>query len=132
MTDWIDELNERSKDDRAIIVGSEVRALCSEIADLRKKVGVEKGLRAAANAVNAALKTEVQALLAEHGRHAAAAQVFLDAGLQMAGQRDRAVALLRRLEWVDGGCCPICGKDPDFGKDHYPACNLSALLLENP
>ena len=31
MTDWIDELYERSKDDKAIIVGSEVRALVAEV-----------------------------------------------------------------------------------------------------
>lgn len=35
MSDWIEELNERSKDDRAIIVGSEVRALVGEIERLR-------------------------------------------------------------------------------------------------
>lgn len=34
MTDWIDELNERSKDDKALIVGSEVRALVAEVRKL--------------------------------------------------------------------------------------------------
>ena len=37
MNDWIMELNERSKDDRAIIVGSEVRALVAELATLRAR-----------------------------------------------------------------------------------------------
>lgn len=37
-TDWVNELNERSKDDRAIIVGSEVRQLCQEVFELRKQL----------------------------------------------------------------------------------------------
>ena len=37
-SDWVNELNERSKDDRAIIVGSEVRQLCQEIFELRKQL----------------------------------------------------------------------------------------------
>lgn len=36
--DQVDELRERSKDDRAIIVGSEVRMLCGEIDRLRAQL----------------------------------------------------------------------------------------------
>lgn len=36
--DWVHELNERSKDDKSIIVGSEIRKLCKEIFELRKKL----------------------------------------------------------------------------------------------
>lgn len=43
MIDWIEELNERSKDDKAIIVGSEVRALVAEIARLEERLGVARG-----------------------------------------------------------------------------------------
>jgi hypothetical protein len=36
MSDWVMELNERSKNDHAVIVGSEVRSLVNEIVTLRK------------------------------------------------------------------------------------------------
>jgi hypothetical protein len=40
--DWIEELNERSKRDDAIIVGSEVRMLVNEINRLTVEAGVLK------------------------------------------------------------------------------------------
>jgi hypothetical protein len=38
MSDWVDQLRERSKFDNQVIVGSEVRELCDEIVTLRAKL----------------------------------------------------------------------------------------------
>jgi hypothetical protein len=67
--DWISELNERSKDDRAIIVGSEVRALVAEIARLQAQV---TALQGKVGEARAELEVETGRALQSHARALAA------------------------------------------------------------
>jgi hypothetical protein len=42
------------------------------------------------------------------------------------------LAMLKSLEWNDGGWCPICYRKYEHGGGHAPDCKLAALLRELP
>jgi hypothetical protein len=58
----------------------------------------------------------------------------LDAIAARYNERNAAVAMLRRLEWIENGWsgwwCMICDKQKDAG--HAPDCELAALLAALP